>query len=63
MTILVQDSGYLNQHKLQESPSLVETALDNLTRSDGRGLQLIDAYMDEVIYDIASVKMVKRIKN
>ena len=63
MTILVQDSGCLNQHKLQESPSLVETALDNLTRSDGRGLQLIDAYMDEVIYDIASVKMVKRIKN
>jgi hypothetical protein len=26
-------------------------------------LQLIDAYMDEVIYDIASVKMIKRIKN
>ena len=64
MTILVQDSGCLNQHKLQESFSLTEARGDNhLTRSAGRGLQLIDAYMDEVIYDIASVKMIKRIKN
>ena len=64
MTILVQDSGCLNQHKLQESFSLTETGGDNnLMRSAGRGLQLIDAYMDEVIYDIASVKMIKRIKN
>ena len=64
MTILVQDSGCLNQHKLQESFSLAQAGGDNnLTRSAGRGLQLIDAYMDEVIYDIASVKMIKRIKN
>ena len=53
ITIVIRDSGQ-GVH-----PTHVENS--DLWRSSGRGLQLINAYMDEVKYEVTGVTMVKHI--
>ncbi len=53
ITIVIRDSG----------PDVYPIHVENndLWRSSGRGLQLINAYMDEVNYERTGITMVKRI--
>ena len=53
ITIVIRDSGQ------DVYPIHVEN--NDLWRSSGRGLQLINAYMDEVNYERTGITMVKRI--